>query len=466
MTVEGAVFSKDDLKFKGSGTLTVNGNVTDGIVCKNDLKIYNGNITVNAADDGIRGKDSVTVGNAADTDFSSLKLTVNTTQGDGIKSTGTDASTADKVYGNVTINGGTVSIDSYADGIQGEQSVVINGGDLDIFTYEGSGFSGTVSGNTGGWGGGFSDGNSNKTDVSAKGIKAVGLYDSAGTTWQSVGDITVNGGNITVDSSDDAIHCGGNMNLYGGVMRLATADDGVHSDHNVTIGQGSANSYDDVTIIVSKGYEGIEGLNIVQNSGTVICNTTDDGYNAAGGADGSGNTNNGGWRPGNMQTGGGNYSLEIKGGFALVNVADGDHDGFDSNGSLTISGGFAVTNGSEAFDCDGTKSCTGGIWVENTGSGGMGGGMGGMGGGSLTASVSATGSASKGTRISLVGSNNQVIVSFIAGKSVSNFKAGGSGASGSFYTGGTLSGSTYFQTIDDTQSAAYGGTLSGGTKLG
>lgn len=462
VTVEGAVFSKDDLKFKGSGTLTVNGNVTDGIVCKNDLKIYNGNITVNAADDGIRGKDSVTVGNSADTDFSSLKLTVNTTQGDGIKSTGTDASTADKSYGIVTINGGTLDINSHADGIQGEQSVVINGGDLNIYTYEGSGFTGTVSGSTGGWGGSTS---TSSPDVSAKGIKAVGLYDSAGTTWQSVGDITINGGTITVDSSDDAIHCGGDMKLLGGVMKLATADDGVHSDHNVTIGQGSANSYDDVAIVVSKGYEGIEGLNIVQNSGTVICNTTDDGYNAAGGADGSGNVNNGGWRPGGMQTGGGNYSLEIKGGFALVNVTDGDHDGFDSNGSLTISGGFAVTNGNEAFDCDGTKSCTGGIWVENTGSGGMG-GMGGMGGGSLTASVSASGSASKGTRISLVGSNNQVIVSFIAGKNVSSFKAGGSGASGSFYTGGTLSGSTYFQTIDDTQSAAYGGTLSGGTKLG
>lgn len=467
VTVEGAVFSKDDLKFKGSGTLTVNGNVTDGIVCKNDLKIYNGNITINAADDGIRAKDSVTVGNSADTDFSSLKLTVNTTQGDGIKSTGTDASTADKSCGIVTINGGTLDINSHADGIQGEQSVVINGGDLNIYTYEGSGFSGTVSGNTGGWGGGWGGSTSTSSpDVSAKGIKAVGLYDSAGTTWQSVGDITINGGTITVDSSDDAVHCGGNMNLLGGVMKLATADDGVHSDHKVTIGQGTADTYDDVAIIVSKGYEGIEGLNIVQNSGTVICNTTDDGYNAAGGADGSGNTNNGGWRPGNMQTGGGSYSLEIRGGFALVNVTDGDHDGFDSNGSLTISGGFAVTNGNEAFDCDGTKSCTGGIWVENTGSGGFGGGFGGFGGGSLTASVSTSGSASKGTRISLVGSNNQVIVSFIAGKNVSSFKAGGSGASGSFYTGGTLSGSAYFQNIDDTQSAAYGGTLSGGTKLG
>lgn len=457
VTVEGAIFSKDDLKIKGSGTLTVNGNVSDAIVCKNDLKIYNGTITVNAVDDGIRGKDSVTVGNAADTDFSALNLTVNTKQGDGIKSTGTEASTADKAYGNVTINGGTLDINSHADGIQGEQSVVINGGTIDIYTYEGAGFSGTVSGSTGGWGGSSSTAS---PDVSAKGIKAVGLYDSTGTTWQSAGDITINGGTITVDSSDDSIHCGGDMNLYGGIMKLATADDGVHSDHKVTIGQGTADTFDDVQIIVSKGYEGIEGLNITQNSGTVICNTTDDGYNAAGGADGSGNGNNMGWRPGGFgggQSGGGSYSLELKGGFGLVNVADGDHDGFDSNGSLTISGGYFVSNGSGAFDCDGSLSCTGGVWVENTGSGGMGGGM--MGGGSLSASVTSSTSVSKGDRISLVGDDSTVIVSFIAGKNVKNLKAGGSNVKGSFVVGGELSGATYFQTVDETQLAAYGGKV-------
>lgn len=470
-TVEGAVFSRDDLKFKGTGSLTINGNTDDAVVCKNDLKIYNGNITINAADDGLRGKDSVTVGNAADMDFSTLNLTVNTKSGDGIKSTAVDTATADKSYGVVTINGGTVNINSYADGVQGEQDVVINGGDIKIYTYEGSSFTGSGSSSSNPWnpwgGGGMQDGNSNKTDISAKGIKAVGLYDAAGTTWQNGGNITVNGGNITVDSSDDSLHCAGNMNLYGGVMQLATADDGVHSDHNLTIGKGTADTYDDVTIIVSKGYEGIEGMNIVQNSGTVICSVTDDGYNAAGGADGSGMGNNPGWGQGGWgggMTSGGNYSLDIKGGLALVNVTDGDHDGFDSNGSLTISGGIVISNGNEAFDSDGTKSCTGGIFIENTGSGGMGGGMG---GGSLNATVSVTGSVSKGTRISLIGSNNQVIVSFIAGKNVSNFKAGGSGvpSGAAFYTGGTLSNSTYFQEYYSDQLAAYGGTLSGGTVI-
>ena len=44
----GAIYSKDDIKFKGKGNLTVNGNCADGIVGKDDVKIYNGNITVNA----------------------------------------------------------------------------------------------------------------------------------------------------------------------------------------------------------------------------------------------------------------------------------------------------------------------------------------------------------------------------------------------------------------------------------
>ncbi|MDE6774731.1 MAG: carbohydrate-binding domain-containing protein, partial [Ruminococcus sp.] len=186
-TVEGAVFARDDIKFKGSGSLTINGNTDDAVVCKNDIKIYNGNITVNAVDDGIRGKDSVTIGNAKDTDFSNLNLNVKTQQGDGIKSTATDTDTT-KQYGIVTINGGTVDINSYSDGIQAEQDFVMNGGELNIYTYEGSGFSGTAgssTGNTNPWGGGFGggmggmqDGNSSKTDISAKGIKAVGLYDT------------------------------------------------------------------------------------------------------------------------------------------------------------------------------------------------------------------------------------------------------------------------------------------------
>ena len=482
----GAIYSKDDIKFKGKGKLTVNGNAADAIVGKDDIKIYNGTLVVNAADDGIRGKDSVTVGNTSDdgteVDYSALSVSVKTKAGDGIKATSTEASSTAKQVGIVTINGGSVDIDSYADGISAEQFFVMNGGDLNIKTYEGSSFTGsgtTTGGNTGGFGGwGRSgggmgmDGNSNKTDISAKGIKAVGLYDEAGTTWQSVGDITINGGTITIDSSDDCLHCGGDMQLIGGELKLSSSDDGAHADHSLTIGTKDSGRYDDIVIAVEKCYEGIEAQKIYQNSGSVIVNSTDDGFNAAGGSDGSGTGNTGmPWGQGGGGFGGGgfggnsgDYLMQFNGGFAIVNSANGDHDGFDSNGNIEINGGYLVSNGNEPYDCgDGgsTINVKGGVWVSDCPSGGMS-----MGASSMTASVSASANVNANTRLTLVGSDGKVIVSFIVDKSVSQLKAGGTGTSGaSFYTGGTLSGSTYFQQLDQTQLAAYGGTLTGGSKV-
>ena len=483
---QGAIYAKDDIKFKGKGKLTVNGNAADGIVCKDDIKIYNGTLTVNAVDDGIRAKDSVVIGSASEgeeNDYSALSVTVKTEAGDGIKTTSEEASSTAKQIGLVEINGGTVSIDSYADGISAEQYFVMNGGDLNIKTYEGSSYGGSTSSgsSSGGWGsrpsgnpgGPGMDGNANKTDISAKGIKAVGLYDEAGTTWQSAGDITVSGGSITIDSSDDCIHGSGNVLLTGGSIKLASADDAVHADHNLTIGTKNSGSYDDVVICVEKCYEGMEALKIYQNSGSVIVNSTDDGFNAAGG-DGSGSTNPGmpwgqggfgGGRPGGFSSGNsGDYIIQFNGGFALVNASNGDHDGFDCNGDIEINGGYIVSNGNEPYDCgDGgsTIKVNGGVWISDCPSGGMS-----MSAGEMPATVSATANVNANTRLSLVGSDGKVIVSFIVDKSVNQLKAGGSGVSGaSFYTGGELSGSTYFQELDDTQLAAYGGTLTGGTKV-
>lgn len=349
----GAVYSKDDLKIKGKGSLTVNGNCTDGIVSKDSVKIFNGTVTVNAVDDGIRGKDSVKIGDSDDNEFTDLIVTVNSTAGDGIRAT----NSSEEGKGKVIINGGTVNITSYYDGIQAEQTFTMNGGDLTIKTYEGSTYTASGSGTGGGqqnpWGGGGGfgmDGNANKTDVSAKGIKAVGIYDEAGTTWQSGGDIIIEGGTITIDSSDDALHCGGSMTITGGVFNIATADDAFHSDHGLTIGTRDAGTYDDVQIYVSKCYEGVEGVTINQNSGTVYVVSGDDGYNAAGGNDGSGNAAQGPWGGGGFG-GGSTGTLNVNGGLVVVNSASGDHDALDSNGDINLNGGFVYVNGQEPLDC-------------------------------------------------------------------------------------------------------------------
>lgn len=447
--ISAAIYAEDDLKIKGSGTLTVNGNSADGIATKNDLKVYKGTITVNAVDDCLRGKDSVTVGDVDDTDYSALNITLKSSAGDGIKSNATDAATTDKTYGEVTVNGGTLNMNVYGDGIQAAQVLNVNGGTLNIET-------------TG-----------SKDSGSAKGLKGGFTDDETGTT--TTGVVNVNGGYINAYTNDDCINSNGNVNLTGGQMELTSKGtsqgyQGIHADSDCTIGT-DGNGYDDVSIVVYNAYEGIEAMNIYQKSGSTIITSVDDGFNVAGGSDNSGSS--GGWpgQGGGMPGSSGGGALEISGGFSIVSVNDGDHDGFDSNGSFSITGGIAVSNGSNAFDCDSGVSYTGGVYVQDTGSGGMGGGggmggMGGMGSTSMTQSVSASCSVSTGTRITLCDGSGNIIVSFIADKNVSSLVAGCTAYSGaSFYTGGEVNGSTYFQQLDDTQLAAYGGTLSGGTAV-
>lgn len=466
-TVNGAIFSRDDLKLKGKGTLIVNGNTEDGIVCKNDLKIWNGNITVNAADDGIRGNDSVRIGDPDAADYSSLSVTVNTNNGssggDGIK---TNSDEDGKGY--VTINGGTVNIDSYADGIQAEQTFTMNGGELNITTYQGSNFTGSASGGNGGWGGGMggNDGNSNKTDISAKGIKAVGVYDEAGTTWQSGGDLIFNGGTITIDSSDDSLHCGGDMQLLGGSMTLATADDGAHSDHALTIGS-TGGDYDAPYVNITKSYEGIEGVDITQNSGTVMVTSSDDGYNAAGGADSSGNNNSGGWGqgswggPGGGSSSDGSQTMTFNGGYAYVNAAG---DGLDSNGNIYFNGGYVFVSqtggGNGPLDCgDSNNSITySGGTVIAAGSSDM---------FETPSSYSflSTTSVSAGQTITFTDASGNVLATFTLPNGSAEMVMCSQESSVTCYTGGTLSGTTYFASQDSTNRCGYGGTISGGTAV-
>ena len=457
----GAIYSKDDIKFKGKGTLTVNGNAADAIVGKDDVKIYNGNLIVNAKDDGIRGKDSVTIGNTSsdgsEVDYSNLSVKVKTESGDGIKATSTEASSTAKQVGIVTVNGGTVNIDSYADGIQAEQYFVMNGGDLNIKTYEGAAklTSGNTGGNQGGFGGGGfgMDGNSNKSDISAKGIKAVGIYDEAGTKWQSAGNIDINGGNITIDSTDDCIHCSGDAVLNAGKLKLASSDDAVHSDAALYIGGKTAGTdYTSLEVYVTACYEGMEAVYIHQNNGNIYIISKDDGYNAAGGSDSSGNNNNtgfgqGGWGfPGGGGFGGSSFGeMNLNGGIVSVNTSFQDADGFDSNGNVVFNGGYYFGNGGDSFDCG-----DGGSYSIKYNGGYAFGGLGMNGGSSYDMSTQMVFTTSDGT----------VLASSMSGSKMS-YAYGDSSVTA--YSGAEITGGTNISTLG--QPAIYiSGKASGGTQ--
>ncbi|HCE77531.1 MAG TPA: hypothetical protein DEP61_01140, partial [Lachnospiraceae bacterium] len=70
-------------------------------------------------------------------------------------------------------------------------------------------------------------------DFSCKGIKA-GYSDAS-----IDGDIEINGGTIILDTTDDAVHCGGTLNISGGEITVSTADDALHCDKYLNINDGT-----------------------------------------------------------------------------------------------------------------------------------------------------------------------------------------------------------------------------------
>lgn len=452
----GAIYSKDDLNFKGKGTLTVNGNYQDAIVSKNDIKLKNGTLVVNAADDGIRGKDSVTIGDAGDTDFSSLSVTVNAKAGDGIKSTETDTASG---KGYITVNGGTVDVTAYSDGLHASQLMNINGGELTIkTTAEQSSNNGGDQGpgNWGGWGSSSSTDTSNET--SAKGIKA-GCTADDGTEIE--GTINITGGNFDIDSTDDSIHAS-NVTITGGDIKASTGDDGVHADKDLVIGtEGKESDYSSPRIDIVKSYEGIEASNITQYSGAVTVKSSDDGYNAAGGTDNSGTQGPGGWGQGGSM-GGGDYALTINGGYTYVNAAG---DGLDSNGTLTVNGGYVFVSqtggGNSPIDCDSKWSYNGGVVIA--------GGSSDMFNESIPASYSflTTNRISAGSQVTFTDGSGNIIASMVFANDSAEMVMCCPESSVNCYTGGTLSDTEYFPvgSGDSNMKAGCGGTISGGTSV-
>ena len=120
---DGVIFSKDDLTLNGTAKLTVNSS-DNGIVGKDDLKITGGSYVITAASKCVEANDSIRI---ADGSFT-MKA-------------GTDCLHAendeDDSLGYVYVAGGSFSLDAGDDGIHGNAFVQIDGGSLQILAAEG-----------------------------------------------------------------------------------------------------------------------------------------------------------------------------------------------------------------------------------------------------------------------------------------------------------------------------------------
>ena len=385
---DAAIFSKADLYFTGSGSLTVEGNYAmavhgkDGVYFEED-----GTYELLSAGDGVKGKDLVSIAD-------SVQLTVNAGE-DGIQATNKN----DAALGYVTITGGTLSITAGKHGINAETTLSILSGEATIDAQEDGLHAGSdiqlgspdldtpvlaiaaqcdgiqADGNltidqavslnitTGGgadnapehveefgFPGWFDtqEDSSEETTSSAKGLK-------------SAGDMTISSGSIALDCMDDGLHCGGALTISGDAdLTIASGDDGIHSDDTLDISGGK--------IAITQSYEGLEAVFITISGGDISLVASDDGLNAAGGS--SADTDFAFMGPpggeGTSETlEEASYYIHITGG--TLNV-DAGGDGLDSNGAFYMEGGTVIVSGPEdsmngALDYTTTGQITGGSLI-------------------------------------------------------------------------------------------------------
>ena len=350
-SIDGALFSRQDLTINGSGALHITSSAGHGIVCNDDLVLTGGTISVSSASHGLKANDSVRMTGV-------LTLSVDAGK-DGIHAENDE----DDSLGFVYIEQGTFSLEAEGDGLSASAYMQILDGTFAITAGGGSVNATKESSNQ--WGGFMGRGGGPQRQMSESEQTSSEDDSTSMKGLKAAGDLTIVSGTFQIDSADDAVHANASITVRGGTFDITTGDDGMHADDTLTITDG--------TITISESYEGLEALHVDIQGGNITLTSSDDGLNAAGGTDASGTE---GGRDGMFGGGGRSASSDgtiiISGGILNINASG---DGIDANGTIEVTGGYTVvcgpTQGDTAtLDYDAAASISGGTFI-GTGASGM-----------------------------------------------------------------------------------------------
>lgn len=120
-TIDGVLFSKEDLTINGSGSLNIEGNYKHGIVSKDTLAVTGGTLSIDSVSQCLSGKDGIKILDGT------FQLT---TEGKAVKAENTD----DDALGNIYVAGGSFTVKSADDGFHASGSLLIDGGSFEVET--------------------------------------------------------------------------------------------------------------------------------------------------------------------------------------------------------------------------------------------------------------------------------------------------------------------------------------------
>ena len=157
-----------------------------------------------------------------------------------------------------------------------------------------------------------------KTIIQCIGDNRLVSTSEKGAVLLSDDDLTVNGtGRLLIESGKNGINCKDTLRITGAVLIIQAENDALKGKNGILIDGGQ--------ITITKSYEGLEGGQVLVQSGELRVYASDDGINAAGNEDSQGD-------------------VIISGGTIFINAAG---DAIDSNHSILIEGGTTLVEGPE-----------------------------------------------------------------------------------------------------------------------
>ena len=185
---DATVFCTCDRTVNGRGTRNVDATTHHGIHSTDDLVIAGGSLDVDAANDGLVGKDSVKIGGA------SVHVTA---QDDGVKASNDD----EEDKGFVLISGGNMDIDAQDDGIKATRLIKTSGGTVTV--------------------------------------------DSQDDALHSDADLWLDGGTLTISAADDGVHAERSLWLAEGTLDITSSYEGIEGQDILVTGGSSSIAYSD-----------------------------------------------------------------------------------------------------------------------------------------------------------------------------------------------------------------------------